>query len=136
MLPPSISHFTAPFVRLISRWSGPLSHRPPDPWQYCRPYRVCVCVCVCVLISVIVFFSCLVLFYIYYYLLKFSLYPSILLLTWGSIFIIVTLNTFFSGRMLIPVLSSSFYDAVSCYFICNIFLCCLMFSDSLCLSIH
>lgn len=66
------------------------------------------------LISVIVFSSSLVI--ICYYSLKFSLCPSIFLLTWMSISVIIILNTFFFfDTTLISVLSSSFSDVLSCY---------------------
>ena len=86
----------------------------------------------------ILYFSAVWLFFFFFLhifscLLKFSC-PSILL-TWVSILVIITLNTFFPGRLLISLLSSSFSD-VSCYFICNIFICFPMFPISLCISIH
>ena len=87
-----------------------------------------------------VFFSCLALFFFFFFFNIFFLFVLTM-----SVYSSPDMGEhpynhyfehfFFSGRMLISVLSSSFSDA-SCYFICNIFICFLVFPISLCLSIH
>lgn len=94
------------------------------------------CTCVCVLISFIVLFTVLFFLTCYYSveILTMSIYSSPDL--GERLYNHYCEHFFLSGRMLIPVLFSSFSDVVSCYFICNIFLYFLMFPNSLCISIH
>ena len=61
---------------------------------------------------------------------KFLQCSSILLARLLSIFIIVTLNSL-SDRLPVSILLSSTFAVLSCSFICNIFLCCLIVPNSL-----